>query len=89
MISVRAPKANAQPAYFARPDGPELQLRVKPELESYDRHEVPSQRRLHHYLDDTLALLRPHHAGLDSRTPLVFASTSACPGTSTCSIIAI
>jgi len=70
VISVRAPKANTQPAYFARPDGPKLQLRVKPELESYDRHEAPSQRRLQHYLDDTLALLRPHHAGLGSGTPL-------------------
>jgi hypothetical protein len=63
-------KASAHHAYFARPEGPGLRLRVKPELENFDRREAAGQRRLQHYLDDTLALLRPRYASLGPAVPL-------------------
>jgi len=80
VIGVQASRTSAHRAYFARPEGPGLQLRVKPELESYDRREAASQRRLQHYLDDTLALLRPRYAGLGAAAPLALRLDVGLPG---------
>lgn len=80
VISAQTPETSAGRAYFTKPDGPRLQLRVKPELESFERRESASQRRLQHYLDDTVALLRAHYGGLGSAAPLALRLDVGLPG---------
>lgn len=79
-VQAPAPRTSVHHAYFARPGGSRLQLRVKPELESFDRREAPGQRRLQHYLDDTLALLRPHYPALGSVAALALRLDVGLPG---------
>jgi hypothetical protein len=85
VASVQAGTGTVHRACFARPEGPGLRLRVKPELESFDRREAPGQRRLQHYLE-TLSRCSARVTPALARIPrLPSASMSACQVASACS----